>query len=384
MTAIRIVHWNNRDFSRNEKEWNELLLRSSADRLFLSWEWQATWWEVFAPTLKSELFLLAAYDDTSALVGIAPLHIVNADLGGTLKVKRLQFIGSCWRGMQTVRAEYLDFIARTDVHTEIIEAIVAYLKADSVWDEFVLPHVDRDSVTYRLITNAGIWPEAYLREMDAYESYNVDTTGEFSDYLAGLGAKTRTKIYNRRNYLERLGKVELTCATADTLDQYFATLNSLHGARWNQDVFAGKRLEFHRKLTSKMVKKGGVKFSMLSLSGRPLSVLYNLRAHQREYGIQTGFDDQFDKKISLGLIHMGYLVEEAFRDRLKVFDFVAGVGKQAQYKKHITQHRRQMVTLQFVRARWLKLLYAIYDRLPPWLHQHRRRNEKPAEPASDT
>ncbi|MGH8605629.1 MAG: GNAT family N-acetyltransferase, partial [Gammaproteobacteria bacterium] len=294
------------------------------------------------------------------------------------------FIGSCWRGMRTVRTEYLDFIARTDLHTEVIQAFSAYLKADSVWDEFVWPHVDRNSATYRLITNAGICPETYLREMDTYESYNIDTTGQFSDYLAGLGAKTRTKIYNRRNYLERLGKVELTCANADTLDQYFATLNSLHRARWNKDIFAGKRLEFHRTLAGKLVKKGGVKFSMLSLSGKPLSVLYNLRTDQREYGIQTGFDDRFDKKISLGLIHMGYLVEEAFRDRLKVFDFVAGIGKQAQYKKHITQHRRQMVTLQFVRARWLKLLYAIYERLPPWLHQHRRRNEEPAPPARDT
>jgi len=384
MTAIKIVRWNNRDFSRNEKEWNELLLRSSADRLFLSWDWQATWWEVFAPTLNSELFLLAAYDDTNALVGIAPLHAVNTNLGGILKVKRLQFIGSCWRGMQTVRTEYLDFIARTDVHTEVIQAFSVYLKADSVWDEFVLPHVDRDSATYRLITNAGIWSEAYLRETDAYESYNVDTTGEFSDYLAGLGAKTRTKIYNRRNYLERLGKVELTCANADTIDQYFAALNSLHRARWNQDIFAGKRLEFHRKLASKMVKKGGVKFSMLSLSGKPLSVLYNLRADQREYGIQTGFDDRFDKKISLGLIHMGYLVEEAFRDRLKVFDFVAGIGKQGQYKKHITQHRRQMVTLQFVRARWLKRAYAMYNRLAPWLHRYKTRNKKALEAASDT
>ncbi|MGH8531296.1 MAG: GNAT family N-acetyltransferase [Gammaproteobacteria bacterium] len=384
MTAIKVVRWDQNDLTRNNNEWDDLRCRSPTDGLFLSWDWHATWWEVFAPTLKSELFLLAAYDDTNALVGIAPLHLVNASLGGTLKLKRLQFIGSCWRGMRTVRTEYLDFIARTDVHTEVIQAFSIYLKADSVWDEFVLPHLDKDSATYRSITNTGIWPEAYLRETDAYESYNVDTTGEFSDYLAGLGAKTRGKIYNRRNYLERLGKVELTNADADTLDQYFATLNALHRARWNQDIFADKRLEFHRKLASKLVKKGGVKFSMLSLSGKPLSVLYNLRADQREYGIQTGFDDRFDKKISLGLIHMGYLVEEAFRDRLRVFDFVAGLGKQAHYKKHITQHRRQMVTLQLVRARWLKRAYALYDRLPRWLLQLRRRNEEPAEPASDT
>jgi len=81
---------------------------------------------------------------------------------------------------------------------------------------------------------------------------------------------------------------------------------------------------------------------------------------------------------------MGYLVEEAFRDRLKVFDFVAGIGKQGQYKKHITQHRRQMVTLQFVRARWLKRAYAMYNRLAPWLHRYKTRNKKALEAASDT
>lgn len=381
MTPIKIVRWN--DFSGHEQGWNALLSRSSADRLFLSWDWQATWWEVFAPTLESELFLLAAYDAENALVGIAPLHLVNAYLGASIKVKRLQFIGCCWRGLPTVRTEYLDFIVRTDVHTEVIEAFSVYLKAQSLWDEFVLPHVDRDSATYPLVINPGVWPEAYRRDMEAYESYFVDTSGKFSDYLGALGPKTRAKIYNRRSYLEKLGKVEISSAGAESLDHYFATLNALHRGRWNQDIFAGKRLDFHRKLARKLAGKEGVKFSMLSVSGKPVSVLYNLRAGQREYGIQTGFDNRFDKKISLGLIHMGYLVEDAFRDGLKVFDFVAGVGKQDQYKQHFTPHRRQMLTLQFIRSPWLKAIYAIYDRLPAWVLQRRRRKEGPAELASD-
>lgn len=384
MMAIKVVRWDQNDLTQNNKEWDDLRCRSSVDGLFLSWDWQATWWEVFGPTLKSELFLLAAYDDTNALVGIAPLHLVDTNLGGPLKAKRLQFIGSCWRGMQTVRTEYLDFIARTDVHTEVIHAFVAYLKADPIWDEFVLPHIDKDSATYRLITKAVAYPGTYLRESDACESYYVDTTGDFADYRAALGPNTRARVYNRRKYFEGLGKVELTCADGHTLEHYFDILNSLRRIRWQHDIFAGKRLEFHRKLAGRMIDKGGVKFSMLALWGRPLAVLYNLRADGTEYFIQSGFDDRFDKKLSLGSMHLGYLVEEAFRDRLKAFDFLAGGGKQTRYKEHVTQHRRHIVTLQLVRTRWLKLLYAIYDSLPPWLHQHWRRNQEPADPASDS
>ena len=105
----------------------------------------------------------------------------------------------------------MDFIARADVHTEVIQAFSFYFKADSAGTiSYCL--TCRETLQPTLITNAGSG-QRRTRETDAYEGYNVDTTGTFR-IIGGLGAKTRTKIYNRHNYLERIRKVELTCANA--------------------------------------------------------------------------------------------------------------------------------------------------------------------------
>ena len=57
-------------FERLAGEWNDLLRRSAADTIFLTLEFQRTWWECLG---RGELLILAMRDDADTLVGIAPL-----------------------------------------------------------------------------------------------------------------------------------------------------------------------------------------------------------------------------------------------------------------------------------------------------------------------
>ena len=125
---IKVTRWNEETFLNSEDRWEELLARSNADRLFLSWSWQSLWWQTFASNLNLELLLLGAHNAEQELVGIASLYMDTTKVRGRLTAKRVQFVGNCWRGPSTTRTEYLDFIARTDIQSDVASAFLCYLR----------------------------------------------------------------------------------------------------------------------------------------------------------------------------------------------------------------------------------------------------------------
>ena len=344
-----------------EKDWTRLLAKSDADRLFLSWDWQSLWWDIFGTHNDLELLLLAAHDAKEELVGIAPLYLGRTRKARVFSLRGVQFIGNIWRGPGTVRTEYLDFIADVGHKPAVLAAFADYLSEEVKWDEFILTDLDKARSTYRMFSSGEVFADYGRRYPGDFSSFFVDTTGQFKDYLAGLGAKTRLKLYNRRKYLESLGKITLERATADNIDGFFDELNRLHGRRWDKDLFTGKRLEFHRRLTERLSPQDAVNFCLLCVDGKPQSALYNIRIGRHDYGIQGGFNDKFDKKITLGALHYGYMIESAFDAEIDTFDFLAGDGKLTGYKNHYTTTARELGVVQVIRSPLLRLAYRVYD-----------------------
>src|ERR1051326_5877037 len=70
--------------------WNALLLESSSATIFLTWEWVWAWWCTYGK--PGELRILAAYNESGRLRGLAPLRRQDASrYGQTVQV--LSFIG---------------------------------------------------------------------------------------------------------------------------------------------------------------------------------------------------------------------------------------------------------------------------------------------------
>jgi hypothetical protein len=366
--AFSITQWTPAQFAGAKDAWNELRRRSGADPLFMSWEWQYTWWKTFSEAASLDLFILAAYDEEGRLCGIAPLLRRRSTIRGLLTVTRVELIGNLWRGPTTMRTQHVDFIIQPHREEEISAAFLRYL-SNCDWDEAALSDLKADSSLLRALQrNASAGDNNYARFTPSAVSYYVDTTGSFDDYLAARGKNTRLQMYNRRKNLERLGKVELQQHCGDH-EQFFTQLNHLHALRWGKDAFAGRRLEFNRQVAMLMEEEKGTHFSTLLLDGKPLSVLYNYRTDGQEYYIQGGFREDFDKKVALGFLHLGYAIEDAFADpAIKRFNLLPGGGKSTSYKPRITANYDAMTETQVVKGRLLKLAYRAYDAL-------RRKNE---------
>lgn len=370
--GFRVTQWSESQFSDSKDVWNELLGESRADPLFMTWEWQHTWWTTFGPPSSLGLLILAAHDEQGRLMGLAPLFRRQSTIRNLRKVKRIELIGNLWRGPATMRTQHLDFIVHRSREEEVVSAFIDYLLDECEWDETALSDLKADSSLLRALQRKTTTRHAYTRCRHSFGSYYIDTTGSFTDYLAGRGKNTRLHMYNRRKNIERLGRVEIRQHRGDH-EEFFAKLNRLHALRWGREAFTGPRLDFNRQVAALLDKEGKTNFSELSLDGKPLSILYNYRVAGEEYYIQGGFEEQFDKKVALGFLHLGYAIEDAFADpTIRRFNLLPGGGRSTLYKPRLTPTYDAIIEVQVVKGRWLKLAYRTYDAL--------RSRSTPAEP----
>lgn len=363
MKNIYIQQWDEEKFFNSRDEWSDLLDRSNGDPLFLSWEWQSSWWQYFSETEEMELRIYAASTDEGRLIGIAPLFLANTSIKNFLQITRLQFIGNCWRGRATMPTELLDFITDESVSKEVVYAICAHINALQDWDELVIPCLNTKAETYHLISNENLFQKCYLRHAETYSSYYLKTEGQFQDYTRKLGKNTRLKLLNRRKNLGQLGEVQFKRMLSDNIDKQFYLLNRLHEKRWGGPVFTNKRLEFNKTVAKLMAERNCLNFSIITLDDEPVSIQYNYVVNRHHYNIQAGFNENLNNKISLGYLHFGYEIEASFEQQYTIYDFLAGEGKNTQYKERLTDDQLQMVDLQVVRKPLLKIIYKIYGLL---------------------
>ena len=363
--TIAIDEWNLEQFKQAKDAWNELLVRSECDRLFLSWEWQYTWWTTFSEPESMTLKLLVATDENETLIGIAPYYLTRLTTKKFIPTKRLQFIGDCWRGKATMKTELMQIITDKNRSAEIVRSFYQYLVNDKEWDELIMSDLIAESPTYRTLIEQKPFTKAYYRITENYQSYYLPLTTDFDHYLKHLGKNTRLRLFNRRKLLEECGELRIERTAKEQIDQSFDLLNELHIKRWGRPAFPGKRLEFNKTIARLFADKDELCFSVIYVNDTPVSIQYNYILDSHVYNIQAGFDENFHKKIALGYLHFGYEIEHAYTRGLKVYDFLAGEGKKTQYKEQLTNELLNVVEIQVVRSRALRLLYRFYDKLKP-------------------
>lgn len=361
MENINIQLWDKEKFFRSRDEWNDLLQRSSADPLFLSWEWQSSWWRFFSDAESMELKLFVATDSQGKILGIAPLYTTNIITKRIIKSTRLQFIGNCWRGKPTMPTELLEFIVDNTQSKEVISTLLTHIYSLNIWDEFVIPYLKLNSETCRILITENLLPQCYFRHAEKYDSYYLSIGDEFENYINGLGKNTRLKLFNRRKLLDKMGAVTLNRMISTHIEENFTLLNELHYKRWKKLAFNNQRLDFNISVASLMAEKNCLNFSVLSLNDEPVSIQYNFLINKHNYNIQAGFDENFHKKISLGYLHFGYEIEASFRQNDSTYDFLAGEGKNTQYKKRLTETCQQLTDLHIIRKPALIVLYKFYN-----------------------
>ena len=163
-------------------EWNALLHRSLADVIFLTLEYQRTWWRHLG---EGELLILAVRDGEE-LVGIAPLFAIDSPHSG-----RVLAIVGC-----VEVSDYLDFIVAQGREEAVYAALVDYLAGASAppWDVLDLCNIHQDSSTLAMLpalAETRGWAVSMARD-DVCPI--VALPGTWEEYLEMLDGKQRHEI----------------------------------------------------------------------------------------------------------------------------------------------------------------------------------------------
>jgi hypothetical protein len=348
------------DFRNMSHEWQVCLARSSANPVFLSWAWQYSWWEVWSQMQGLELILIGIYDSNDQLIGLGPFYRRAILTPAGFRVHRLYLIGGAWRLAPTVRTEYCGLVLPLGREDEVSDAILGAL-AKLDWAELVCSDVVLTESHCSSFERwpAGIKTQFLTRMVDV--GVRIKTREHFDHWLQRLGKNTRLKAYNRRTYLRERGK--LTFSSDDSVDPlgFLNRLNDFHVVRWGKPVFDEDALRFHQLFIERLSMGGGrAELTSLTFNGECVSVLYDVVVGCWRVNLQAGFVENFDSKVALGSLHLGFAVESAFSDdSIEFYDLLAGSGKNHFYKAHFQGETVEFSTFQVVRSRLMRCLYQL-------------------------
>jgi hypothetical protein len=358
---IRIILWQEEDFFHSSEKWFDLLERSSADRLFMSWEWMSSWWKVYADPSMHLKLVVAIDKDSGVLLGIAPIYLTELKVKGVLKIKRLQFIGNCWNGKPAIRTELLEFIVDQQYQTDVVNLLWSHISEEIDWDEFAFKDLLINSATFEKIQYLSSKKTFELRITDRYLNYHLILGSDFTSYLKSLSQNTRRRIFNKRKELNKSDGIKFLPDPFSDIESGLAELNRLHQARWHKLVFSNQGWKFHRRLIELISSKAAVQFSSIYHHNNVISIQYNFLLNNQKYNIQAGFDTDFNSKLPLGYLHFGFEIEHCYDQNIEKYHFLAGEGKNTDYKKQLTDNGTEIVDCILIRHPVLRLLYYLND-----------------------
>lgn len=263
---------------------------------------------------------------------------------------------------RSARAEYFCFPSGSDTTEDrvrrYLEPVLQYR-----WDQLDIPDLLTGSSEHHSLLQVTRKLGLYVTEQKRETAYAVDMRAQsFSDYLTSRGKNTRLKLYNRRAKVAQEGTLEINNIWPDR-PRFYQLLNTLHQARWGKPVYAGRSLAFIDSLLTGLAHAGHkVDLSVMSLSGTAISAALDITVYGRCYNLQSGFVEELIKGVSLGTLHFGYQIEAAFEAGAEFYDFMAGTGKNSQYKASLANTQHDLVSLRLVRNPALKLAYKLRDR----------------------
>ncbi len=368
---LSVRHWSTAEWFASQPAWDALVARSCTDALFLSWDWLTNWWRVFGDMVGGNADVLAFYRGPQ-LVGLAPLYHRRLRRNGVFMTRSVQMIGIAWRDAEPLISEYLDVIAAAEDLSAVRDACVEHLVAQPGWNELVIAFTGTGGEWAAAYRSRAPAAGQYVRELDRSVTHQADLSQGFQEYLKQLRQSTRRSVWNLRRRLGSDGAVRLEAVGLADIDDAFADLNRLHLLRWNKPAFIGKRLEFHRQLALRLSDTGGLAMSRLWVNGKVVSVLYDVCKGHRQYNIKMAFDPNFSTQVSLGLIHLGYAMEQAAARKVASYDFLAGPGRSSDFKRLLSQQHYELSCVQILRG---PLLPAIYR----WRDRMRRTDSPPVE-----
>ncbi len=306
-------------------EWNDLLHRSAADTIFLTLEFQRTWWQCLG---EGDLLILSVRDGRE-LIGIVPLFATTG-VGG----QRVLATVGC-----VEVADYLDWIAARGREEAVYRTVLDYLATlpppspplvgggRGEWDLLDLCNVHQDSPTLALLpalAEARGWAVSTTRD-DVCPLVRLPPTWE--EYLQMLDGKQRHELRRklRRAEAEPALRWYIVGAEHDLEGEIEDFLTLMAASTPDKAAFLTPQMrEFFRRLARVTYDAGWLQLAFLEIEGRKAAAYFNFVYNNRVMVYNSGLDWAVFPQFSAGIVLIGYCIRHAIEQGCEVFDFMQG------------------------------------------------------------
>jgi len=332
------------------EEWTDLLRHSASDCLFLTWEWQSTWWRHLS---RDRRLFVPVVRDRGRLVALAPMVIRPPGISSIQPFPALEFMGT-----GSVGSDYLDIIVRRGEEERALAAVadcvagahrpleLEQIRAAGSGAEDLGAHLGRKG-----------W-HVSAEEMNVSRFINL-AGHSWTSYLATLGSAHRANFHRRLRRLER--EFTLRFETESTEEQRGAALGrliALHQARWRERGYSTafhtpNHLKFHEEFSRLACEQGWLRIYTLWLDDEPVAALYGFRYGGNFAFYQSGFDPNY-AGFAVGLVTMGLAIGKVIEEGASEFDMLQGLER---YKGHWARESRPLGRLDIFPPHLRGLLY---------------------------
>lgn len=305
--------------------WDALLAESGCDNIYLTWQYQRTWWETFQ---RGQLLLVVA-ERGGRPVALAPLYAQS---------KMVYFIGS------EFESDYLDFIGDVS-DAGVLDALLQTARENV--PDFLGFHFyfvpDKSDTGKRLAEAAG---RLGLR---CYET--EDMIAPVLDIAAQPEVAVATANKRRLVKLERFFERDGTLAvhhlrSAEEIIPNLRPFFEQHISRWADAPGNPSRFLYEKvpvlieRFTRVAGPRGMLRFTRIEWHGRPIAFHYGYCYRGRYFwGIPSFAKDL--ARHSPGQVLLGHVLRAAIEEGARLFDF--GTGDHA-FKLRFATHTQHVRT----------------------------------------
>jgi len=303
-------------------EWNDLLARSRFDTLFLSHEWQTTWWQQLG---EGELWIVAFRQrESGRLVGIAPLYrLLRQD--GPWAGQRVFHLVGC-----TEVSDYLDLIIESGQEAAVYETLCEWLHSPNGpdWDVLDLCNLPEASLSYQIlpqiVRGAGHRVEVTQEDVAPY----IPLPTRYEDYLTErVEKKQRHEIRRKQRRAEREAAVGFYLVGAEhdlqrEMDDFIALQQMSSPDK--EEFMTPEMQRFFRYAARRMLDAGYLRLAFLTLDGVKAATYFSFEYKGHLLLYNSGYDTGDFAHLSPGWVLLAYLIQHAIADGLQVFDFLQG------------------------------------------------------------
>jgi len=309
-------HYEKGGFAALRPEWNDLLRRSCYDTLFLTWEWQSTWWKHLG---EGGLFLLGfRADDDGRLVGLAPLFHTQSESG-----KSVLYLIGC-RDV----SDYLDLIVEVGQEDAVYGALLDTLENDApAWDIVDFCNIPQDSTT-----------PVRLRELAEARGYQtlvevedvcpiIDLPTSWDDYLMMLDKKQRHEVRRKlRNADAKADTRFVIVGPEHDLQAEMESFVDLHQkSTAEKDEFMDPQMQgFFFDVAQVLQSQGWLQLAFVQMNGEKAAALLNFDYGDAILVYNSGYDPLQYRHLSPGIIVTARCIEQAIELGRGKFDFLRG------------------------------------------------------------